>query len=262
MRSLVPAVLGGVLLIFVGCQSSSSPSSPAAPAVIDRAIQAHGVDVLDHATMTFTFRSTTFRLRHHRDGRFHYRRALTDSLGQSVVEGITNDGPYRVIDDDTTTLGPDGRTEVETAVNSVAYFARLPAPLDDPAVQPSYSGRDTIDGTPYHRVRVVFKQEGGGSDWEDVFLYWFRTDAYTMDYFAYAYGLGADEETGTRFRAADNVRRRGGVRIADYDNYTADTLSPDQMHRYPDLLARDLLTHVSRVALDSVEVRTLPGSDS
>jgi len=258
MRSLVSAVIVGVLLILAGCQSSSSP--PPASHIIDRAIAAHGGSVLDHATMTFTFRGTSFRLAHRRNGRFHYRRTLTDSLGRSVVEGLTNDGPYRVIDSDTTTLSPDGRTEVETAVNSVAYFARLPAPLDDPAVQPSYSGRDTIDGTPYHRVRVTFQQEDGGSDWEDVFLYWFQTDSSTMDYFAYAYGLGGDEDTGTRFRAADNVRRRGGVRIADYDNYTADTLSPNEMHRYPDLLAQDALTHVSRVVLDSVQVRPIPDS--
>ncbi len=214
--------------------------------------------MLDHATMRFTFRGASFRLDHRRDGRFHYRRSLTDSLGRSVVEGLTNDGPYRVVNGDTTTLGTEERAEVETAVNSVAYFARLPAPLDAPAVQPSYRGRDTIDGTPYHRVRVTFQQEGGGRDWQDVFLYWFHTETSAMDYLAYAYGLGPDEETGTRFRKADNVRRRGGVRIADYDNYTADTLSPDQMHRYPALLARDALTYVSRVALDSVEVRPHP----
>ncbi len=214
--------------------------------------------MLDHATMRFTFRGASFRLAHQRDGRFHYRRSLTDSLGRSVVEGLTNDGPYRVVNGDTTTLGAEGRAEVETAVNSVAYFARLPAPLDAPAVQPSYRGRDTIDGTPYHRVRVTFQQEGGGRDWQDIFLYWFHTETSAMDYLAYAYGLGPDEETGTRFRKADNVRRRGGVRIADYDNYTADTLSPDQMHRYPELLARDALTYVSRVALDSVEVRPHP----
>ena len=210
--------------------------------------------------MTFTFRGTSFRLRHHRNGRFHYRRALTDSLGRSVVEGLTNDGPYRVVDGDTMSLGPDGRAEVETAVNSVAYFARLPAPLDDSAVQATHRGRDTIDGTPYHRIEVTFQQEDGGRDWQDIFLYWFHADTYAMNYFAYAYGLGPDEETGTRFRAADNIRRRGGVRIADYDNYTADTLSPNQMHRYPDLLARDALRYVSRVALDSVEVRVLPDS--
>jgi hypothetical protein len=260
MRTLLSALFGCLLLIAGGCQSASSPAPPAPAALIDSARAAHGSDVLNHARMTFTFREASFRLRHHRNGRFHYRRTLTDSLGRTVVEGLTNDGPYRVLDGDTTTLSPEARVDVETAVNSVAYFARLPAPLNDPAVRSSYSGRDTIDGTPYHRLRVTFQQEGGGRDWQDIFYYWFHAETYTMDYLAYAYGLGPDEETGTRFRAAYNARRRGGVRIADYENYTADSMSPDQMPRYPERLAQGNLDLVSRVALDSVRVRPLPDS--
>lgn len=260
MRTLILAVLGCLLLIAGGCHSASSPDPPDARAVLDSVRAAHGSDVLNHARMTFTFREASFRLRHHRNGRFHYRRTRTDSTGRTVVEGITNDGPYRVVDGDTTTLSPEARTDVETAVNSVAYFARLPAPLDAPAVQPSYSGRDTIDGAPYHRVRVTFKEQGGGRDWQDIFYYWFHADTFTMDYLAYAYGLGPDEETGTRFRSAYNARRRGGVRVADYYNYTADTMSPDQMPRYPERLAQGELERVSRVVLDSVRVRPIPDS--
>lgn len=256
MRSLIFAFIGTVVLVVGGCQSSPEPS---ADAVIDSARAAHGSSVLDRATITFEFRGESFRLRHD-DGQFHYRRTFTDSLDRSVTEGLTNEGPYRVIDGDTTTLDSDGRTTVDTNVNSVAYFALLPAPLNDPAVQPSYRGRDTIDGAPYHRVQVTFQQEEGGQDWEDVFVYWFHTDTYAMDYLAYAFGLGPEEETGTRFREAYNVRRSSGVRFADYYNYTADTLSPDQMHRYPDLRSRDTLREVSRVTLDSVKVRPLSDS--
>jgi hypothetical protein len=154
-------------------------------------------------------------------------------------------------------LSSSERDAVETTVNSVTYFALLPAPLGDSAVQPTYSGRDTIDGVPYHRVKVTFRQEGGGKDWEDIFMYWFRTDTYAMDYLAYAFGQGPDEEPGTRFREAYNVRRVNGVRMADYRNYTVDTLSADQMEEYPDLWARDAARLVSRIELDSVQVRPL-----
>lgn len=256
MRSLVLSFIGTVMLVLGGCQSSPAPS---ADAVIDSARAAHGSSTLNQATVTFGFRGDAYRLRLN-DGQFHYRRAFTDSLDRSVTEGLTNEGPYRVIEGDTTNLDADGRAAVDTNVNSVAYFTLLPAPLDDPGVQSSYRGRDTIDGAPYHRVQVTFRQEDGGRDWEDVFLYWFHTDTYAMDYFAYAYGLGSEEDTGTRFREAYNHRRRGGVQFADYYNYTADTLAPDQMERYPDLWARDALQEVSRVALDSVQVRPLPSS--
>ncbi|WP_263787410.1 DUF6503 family protein [Salinibacter grassmerensis] len=244
-----------VLVILLGaCSAPESP--PSAEAVIDSARAAHGASVLDQALVTFNFRGDAYRVRQD-GGSFHYRRAYTDSLGRSVVEGLTNNGHYRVVEGDTVSLSPSERGAVETTVNSVAYFALLPEPLGDPAVQPTYSGRDTIDGVPYHRVDVTFQQEGGGSDWQDVFVYWFRTDTHAMDYLAYAFGQGPGEEAGTRFREAHNVRRRTGVRVADYHNYTADTLTADQMARYPALLESDALELVSEIEIDSVQVRPL-----
>ena len=254
--SLTAAALLFLPFLLGACRAPES--SPSAAAVIDSARGAQGASVLQRATVRYRFRGEAYRLQHDR-GAFHYRRAYTDSLGRPVAEGLTNAGPYRVVEGDTVTLSPSEQSAVETTVNSVAYFSLLPEPLSDAAVQPVYSGRDTIDGGPYHRVRVTFQQEGGGADWQDVFLYWFRADTYALDYLAYAYGQGPDEEGGTRFRKAYNVRRVGGVRMVDYYNYTVDTLSAEQMTRYPDLLAQDAVRLVSRIELDSLRVRPLSG---
>lgn len=256
---LFAVALVATLLFSSACQPRSD--FPSAQAVVDSAIAAHGSPVLDRAFMSFDFRGDAYRIRQD-DGRLHYRRTYTDSLDRTVVEGLTNDAIYRVVDEDTVALSEDERDAVETTVNSVSYFSLLPHPLGDDAVQPEYSGRDTLDGVPYHRIEVTFQQEGGGKDWEDIYMYWFRTDTYDMDYFAYAFGLGPDEtDTGTRFREAYNVRRINGVRVADYMNYTADTLSPDQLHRYPDLWAQDSLELVSRVEIDSVEIKPLSSDE-
>jgi hypothetical protein len=258
MRSFWPVL--AALALLTGCQSADdapAPDPPSAAAVVDSAVAAHGGTVLDRAVVQFRFRGDRYRIRQ-ADGRFHFRRTYTDSLERTVHDGLTNDGPYRVVDGDTVALSDAERRAVRTTVNSVSYFALLPHPLQDPAVQPSYSGRDTIDGVPYHRLRVTFQQEGGGQDWEDVFFYWFRTDSYAMDYLAYAYGLGSEEtDPGTRFREAYNVRRVNGARFADYRNYTADTLRPTQMAQYPTLRAQDALELVSRIEVDSVQVRPL-----
>lgn len=252
------AVLAASLLLGTACQSSPpSPDSPSARAVIDSAIAAHGGPVLDRAVVSFTFRDDDYHIRQD-DGQFHYRRVYTDSLGRPTTDGLTNDGVYRVVDGDTVSLSADEKSGIETTVNSVTYFALLPHSLDDPAVQPEYTGRDTLDGVPYHQIRVTFRPDGGGQDWQDIFLYWFRTDTYAMDYLSYAFGLAPDDtDTGTRFRAAYNVRRIKGVRVADYRNYTSDTLATDRMHRYPSLWAQDALELVSRVEIDSVQVRPL-----
>jgi len=261
MRSLYLALAVSFLLVSA-CETSTSPSTsdpPSADAIIDSAIAAHGGSILDRSVLSFDFRGDQYRLRHD-EGRFHYRRTYSDSLGRTVTDGITNDSIYRRVNGDTVRLSRAEKNALQTTVNSVSYFTILPYRLDDPAVQSNYSGRDTLDGVPYHRIRVTFKKTGGGKDWQDVFYYWFRTDTYAMDYLSYAFGLApGDTDTGTRFREAYNVRRIDGVRIADYLNYTVDTLATDRMTRYPDLWAQDALELVSRVEVDSVRIRRLSG---
>jgi len=258
MRLLAASLASLVLLL--GCQTEGPDPAdrPSAAAIVDSAVAAHGGAVLDRAVVSFDFRGDQYRLRQD-GGQFHYRRTYTDSLDRTVREGVTNAGIYRVVEGDTVALSEDERGSIETTVNSVSYFALLPHPLQDSAVQPEYSGRDTLDGVPYHRIRVTFRQEDGGQDWQDIFMYWFRTDTYAMDYLSYAFGLApTDTDTGTRFREAYNVRRVEGVRFADYMNYTSDTLSYDRMERYPALWAQEALELVSRVEIDSLRVRPLP----
>lgn len=265
VRPAVAAVFVALLLITGACGSdpdgSPDDTSLNAEAIVDSAVAAHGGDVMNRAVMTFDFRETAFRLRHD-GGRFRYTRTYTDSLGRTVQEVLSNDSLYRAVDGSRVDVSEDEARQIETAVNSVAYFALLPEPLGDPAVRPALLGRDTIDGSPYHVIEVTFRQEGGGRDWEDRFVYWFRTDTYAMDYLAYAYGLGASgEEPGHRFREAYNVRRVEGVRVADYRNYTDTTLTPSTLERYPSRLGAEPLELVSTVELDSVRVMPLPNEE-
>lgn len=249
------ALLCGGLLACAAPDADESASARA-EAIIDQAIAAHGSDALDHAVVEFDFRDAHFRIR--RDGgRFHYQRTYTDSLGRSVREVLSNDSLYRAVDGERLSLTEDERSSVESAVNSVTYFALLPYYLQDAAVQPEYLGVDTVAGAPYDQVRVTFRQEGGGRDWQDVFVYWFDPSDHTMDYLAYAYGFGPDEEYGTRFREAYNARTVNGIRFADYRNYTSagDTLR--DLTRYSALMAQDSLELVSQVEKDSIRVQLL-----
>ena len=254
---LLAAVSVVALLFFSACQPTapSSSGSPSAQAVVDSAIAAHEGTVLNRAVMTFDFRGDKYRICQN-EGRFNYRRTYRDSLGHTVREGITYWCAFLFVAGDTVVLSPSAQNVVRTTVISVRYFAMLPEPLEDPAVQPKYSGRDTLNGVPYHRIQVTFREKGGGSDWQDVFMYWFRPDTYVMNYLSYAFGLAPSEtDTGTRFREVYNVRRVNDVRVADYMNYTSDTLATNRMHLYPDLWEKDALELVSRVEIDSVQVQ-------
>lgn len=236
-------------LLLVGLLSACS-SSPDVEALIDQAIAAHGGEVLDHAVVEFDFRDAHFTVR--RDGgRFRYERQTADSTGQVVQDVLDNDGVRRLRGGDPVSLSDDERLQIESAVNSVVYFALLPYFLDDAAVQPRYLGPAELDGEPYHEVEVTFRQEGGGRDWEDRFVYWFHAERSTMDYLAYTFHVDGG---GTRFREAYDVRTVGGVRFADYRNYTSDQIGT-AIENYD--TRPDDLELVSTIELDSITVRPL-----
>ncbi|MEM6785606.1 MAG: DUF6503 family protein [Bacteroidota bacterium] len=229
-----------------------------ARALLDTTIAVHGGDALDRARMAFVFRGTPFVLT--RDaGRFVYERTRTDEAGLPVRDVLDNDGLRREVSGTAVPMDDRETRRTETDVNSVAYFALLPAPLTDPAVTPRYLGQDVIAGEPYERVEVTFAQDGGGRDWQDRYVYWLHAETRTMDYLAYSYELAPDadgpNDTGHRFRIATNARTVGGVRVQDYRNHTADSI--EALDDYAALVGTERLRRVSDVVLDSVTVELL-----
>jgi hypothetical protein len=107
------------------------------------------------------------------------------------------------------------------AVNSVHYFAQLPYGLNEPAVVKELLGEAVIKNEPYFEIGVTFNQEGGGTDFEDEFVYWIHKENYTVDYLAYSYATNGG---GIRFREAINPRTVGGIRFVDYNNFKPATL--------------------------------------
>ena len=68
---------------------------------------------------------------------------------------------------------------------------------------------------------VSFTEEGGGTDFDDTFVYWIHKENYTVDYLAYQYAV---DDGGIRFREAYNPRIVNGIRFVDYNNYKPETL--------------------------------------
>lgn len=212
-----------IATIVAGCAAEGADKDP--QAIVDAGIAAHGGEALEHAVFSFTFRGTPFSIMQD-GGRFEYKRTTMDSLGQTIEDTVDNEGPHRLVEGEESIMDLITPRRINTDLISVAYFARLPVPLNDEAVNKRYVGSQIIRGEPYDVVEVTFDQEGGGRDYQDVFVYWFHSDRHTMDYVAYSYILGADETgpnaTGIRFREAGNVRDVGGYRVQDYRNFTAD----------------------------------------
>lgn len=194
--------------------NSPEPEKPA-QSILQKALQAHGSALLDSSRVQFRFRKYDYEAER-QGGQYRYTRTFTTEAGDSIRDILSNEGLSREINGEPAALSSKDSAAYAGSVNSVVYFAFLPYFLQDPAVQATYLGEASINGEPYHKIKVTFRQEGGGTDYEDEYVYWFHRSRHTMDYLAYNYHVNGG---GARFREAYNIRDIDGLRIADYRNY-------------------------------------------
>ncbi|WP_291782844.1 DUF6503 family protein [Cecembia sp.] len=198
------------LLIFSACGQGDRE----AQRIVDAAIAAHGGERFEKAKISFDFRERHYQIFKSPE-RFEYVREFTDSTG-FVRDVLNNEGFVRTIDEKEVSLPEDRVSAFSNSVNSVAYFAFLPYGLNDAAVIKEYLGETDIEGKNYHLLKVTFKPEGGGEDYDDEFLYWFDKTTYRLDYMAYSYHTDGG---GVRFRKAIRQHKVNGLVLLDYENY-------------------------------------------
>ncbi|NJB85231.1 hypothetical protein GGR26_000976 [Lewinella marina] len=220
-RIFTTALLGLFLLLFLGTCGPANPNADSAAtpdtaeAVIQRAVDAHGVAHFDSVEVNFAFRDRQYGIVTDH-GRYTYSRSFTDSLGRPVRDVLTNEGLQRFRNDSLLQLTAKDSAAYAASVNSVRYFFMLPYGLSDPAVQAELLDTVSLEGKVYDRVRVTFAAEGGGTDHDDVYHYFFNRETGELDYLAYTFEA---DKGGIRFREAINKRRIDGVLVQDYVNY-------------------------------------------
>ena len=216
-----------ILLVLFSCfncknkSSNSEVKSLSAEEIIDKSIALSGGDSFNNSIITFDFRAINYKALRLK-GKFELSRfQIIES--DSISDIITNNGFERRINRTIVKVKDSLAKSYESSVNSVHYFSILPHGLDDKAVNKRLIGEEKIKNKDYFKIEVTFNQEGGGEDFEDVFIYWINKDTYKPDYLAYSYN--EDDRKGTRFREAYNERYIKGIRFVDYNNYKSEDLS-------------------------------------
>jgi len=255
MRVLVSFLM--LLLFLVSCnskkpeQNTGSSSKLNDPQVIvDKAIAAHGGDKFLQLQVAFDFRDKHYESTR-RDGLYTYTRSFSDTTGQ-VKDVLTNTSFTRTINGQVKDLPAERVKAFSASVNSVIYFALLPFGLNDPAVNKEYLGSATIKNIPYHKIKVTFKQEGGGTDFQDEFLYYINHKTFVLDYFAYTYQTDGG---GIRFRQAINPQQIGGVLFQDYINF--EPVGEIKFWEIEKEFEAGKLKELSRIELKNIQVKAL-----
>jgi len=203
---------------FISCKeevkTATQTSNLTAQEIMDRAIENTCHGNCDNATIEFTFRDKKY-ISSRNNGAYKLERIKMDSVNE-IHDVLTNKGLYRYINKEMVVVQDSIALNISDGVNSVHYFAQLPYGLNAAAVHKKLLGEDVINGNDYYEIEVTFSEEGGGTDFDDRFVYWIHKEEFTVDFLAYKYATNGG---GVRFREAFNVREVEGIRFVDYNNY-------------------------------------------
>ena len=249
MKTIQTCLLATLSLVLTtSCREQvPSPEALTADTIVTRSIEASGGDAYRDSRVRFTFRERTYRYYRDGDQRVYERETVTDS---GALRDILKGSSFtRLLDSVEIPLPDSLQTLFGNSVNSGHYFAYLPYGLKDPAAKRELLGEVELEGSRYYKIRVTFDQQGGGDDFEDVFVYWFNTKTLFPDYLAYLYHTNGG---GLRFRKGYNPRVVGGLRFQDYINYKAEMGTP--VAALDSLYAAGSLEEVSRIELSDIEV--------
>ncbi len=205
-----------LLLLFVAllvsCKFDKTPKT--AQEVIDRSIKTSQTYKLANAKLSFNFRDRSYTAER-KNGLFELQR-ITKNGPEVLTDVLSNDGFQRFLNKTSIEVPDSMAVKYSESINSVHYFAVLPYGLNDKAVRKKLLPEVVIKNKAYHKIEITFAQEGGGVDFEDVFVYWINKKTYQVDYLAYSYHVNGG---GKRFRQATKTHLIDGIRLADYDNY-------------------------------------------
>jgi hypothetical protein len=233
--------------LIVACRDRTV-SNISAQEIVDKSILASGGESYKVKDVFYKFRDYQYASEWNNGVRVLKRIKVTDST--KVVDVRSSRRFERFVNDSLVSLTDSIANLYSNSVNSVHYFVYLPYGLNDPAVNKELLGEVTLKDKEYYKVKVTFDQQGGGKDYEDIYLYWFNKETFKPDYLAYRFYVDGG---GIRFRAAYNERYLGGIRFVDYENYAA-SVADDEFYDVDVLYERNQLKLLSKIELEDISV--------
>lgn len=232
-----------ILTILISC----TPSKPALTAqqIIDKSIIYSGADKTANSQITFRFRDANYSAIR-KNG--HFKLIKTNN---AVTDILSNNGFKRFSNNQEINISDSIAKKHANAVNSVHYFSVLPFSLNDKAVHKKLLPSSTLNGKEYYKIQVTFSKDGGGEDFEDVFIYWIRKEDFLIDFLAYSYHTNGG---GKRFRVLKEECVKNGIRFVDYFNFKPKS-NDIQLVALDKAFLENRLTKISEIVLKDIQVK-------
>lgn len=233
-------------IVLISCKEKENKLT--AQQVIDKSIAVSGVDKISNSVLSFDFRGRTY-IANRKKGQFSLQR-ITKQNDSIIIDILSNDGFSRFINEKPVSVIDSMAVKYSESVNSVHYFSVLPYGLNDKAVKKKLLTETNIKGTEYYKVQITFMQEGGGVDYDDVFIYWIGKEDFNIDYMAYTFHVNGG---GKRFREVRKKHLINGVRFTDHNNYKPNDLNRE-LSSLDEMFEKGQLKKLSEINLENIAI--------
>lgn len=221
---------------------------PNAQKIIDKAIEVSGASVYENSLIQFDFRDHHYLVERDKE-KFKMMRVLKTDTSE-IKDVLDNTSFSRFINEAAVVVHDTMAFKYKESINSVTYFALLPYRLNDAAVQKKFLEEKQINERKYYKIQVTFQEEGGGVDFEDIYVYWINSATYKIDFLAYSFIVN---DGGFRIREAYNERYVGGIRFVDYINYKP-LVKVESVAELDELFINKQLEELSKIELKNISV--------
>lgn len=230
------------LLLIISCNPVKKELT--AQEIIDKSILASGTDKITNSEVSFIFRNKEYKAIREK-GNFELSRSF-----DSITDVLNNKGFTRFINKKKVQLEDTIASKYLNSVNSVHYFSVLPFGLNDKAVHKKLLPSATVKDRAYYKIEITFSEDGGGEDFEDVFIYWVAKNDFLIDYLAYSYHTNGG---GKRFRVLKEQCTIQGIRFVDYHNYKPKNKNIE-LTNLDKTFENNQLEKVSEIVLEDIQV--------
>ncbi len=239
-------ILCGICIVIFSCKPIDNEFS--AQEIIDKSISASGVEKIANAELSFKFRDKYY-IASRKNGIFNLNRVFIEN-NDSINDVISNSGFERIKNSKPIKVQDSMALKYSESINSVHYFSVLPFGLNDKAVKKNLLGESEIKGKNYYKIKITFLKEGGGVDYNDVFIYWIEKENFLIGYFAYTFKINGG---GKRFREVRNEHLIDGIRFVDYTNYKPKD-NNIKLYDLDQVFQKDELMKVSEINLSDIQI--------
>ncbi|TXD51748.1 MULTISPECIES: DUF6503 family protein [unclassified Polaribacter] len=235
------------VLLFLIFSCKPQETTLTAQQIIDKTIVLSGADKIKNSEVSFKFRNREYAALRE-NGKFQLMRSF-----DSIQDILDNTGFKRLILGQTINVADSMAFKYRNSINSVHYFSVLPFGLNDKAVRKKLLPSSTIKEKEYYKVEITFSENGGGEDFEDVFIYWIGKENFLVDYLAYSYHINGG---GKRFRVLKEQCSRNGIRFVDYQNFKP-LDAKIKLSNLDSAFENKQLKKISEIILEDIQVKIL-----